>query len=551
MADIDLKTETPDATLPSTGFLFGADSQAAASPSVYSTQAVATALLGSTSLTGATITADAPVLNLAQTWNNAAVTFTGMRFNVPTDTSNASSLLMDLQVGGVSVAHFRKDGTLRTPAIHGFSSVSLRAGTGGDGYGSAIVTANSSNQLLVPFGYLSLNDVLLTRRGAANLRLGAADTTGTTAPTAQTLSVQSWASSTNNNQPGANFTIDGSQGTGTGAGGSIIFRVAPAGGVANGVQNALATALTINNDRSVSIVGREDYGTDLKIGPTGNVGIGQYVSNMFYISIGTEKPLNVYSSGSDKRFSVNNDYWIGWGVNTADGTLKLFRDAADTLALRRGTNRQVSRIYSTYTDASNGSWVEISTNLYGADQAGVMRKANGSGTSVTPDLYLGSDISNGGIFFRTSNTTRWQFNSAGHFLAQTDNSVDIGASGATRPRDVYVANRIYTPSVQAGGGAGTGIVFRSTGGSGISQIDGNGSFYVAYATALPAGGTTGRGLHFSSNTTNFGVFFGSGAPTLSAAKGSLYLRSDGTTTNDRMYVNTDGATTWTAVTTVA
>ena len=43
----------------------------------------------------------------------------------------------------------------------------------------------------------------------------------------------------------------------------------------------------------------------------------------------------------------------------------------------------------------------------------------------------------------------------------------------------------------------------------------------------------------------------SGAPTLSAAKGSLYLRSDGSTTNDRMYVNTNGATTWTAVTTAA
>lgn len=70
------------------------------------------------------------------------------------------------------------------------------------------------------------------------------------------------------------------------------------------------------------------------------------------------------------------------------------------------------------------------------------------------------------------------------------------------------------------------------------------------STAIPAGGTTGSGLKVSS-TANFGVFFGSGAPTLSAAKGSLYLRSDGTTTNDRAYINTDGGTTWTALTTVA
>ena len=69
-------------------------------------------------------------------------------------------------------------------------------------------------------------------------------------------------------------------------------------------------------------------------------------------------------------------------------------------------------------------------------------------------------------------------------------------------------------------------------------------------TAIPAGGTTGLGLNFSS-TANFGVFYGSGAPTLSAAKGSLYLRSDGSTTTSRAYINTNGTTTWTAITTVA
>lgn len=69
-------------------------------------------------------------------------------------------------------------------------------------------------------------------------------------------------------------------------------------------------------------------------------------------------------------------------------------------------------------------------------------------------------------------------------------------------------------------------------------------------TAIPANGTLGAGLMVSS-TANFGIFFGSGAPTISAAKGSLYLRSDGSGTGDRMYVATDGAGTWTAVTTAA
>jgi hypothetical protein len=78
----------------------------------------------------------------------------------------------------------------------------------------------------------------------------------------------------------------------------------------------------------------------------------------------------------------------------------------------------------------------------------------------------------------------------------------------------------------------------------------NGDLTVYGGTAIPAGGTAGSGYKLSS-TANFGVFFGSGVPTLSAAKGSLYLRSDGTTINDRMYVNTNGSTTWTAVITAA
>lgn len=111
-------------------------------------------------------------------------------------------------------------------------------------------------------------------------------------------------------------------------------------------------------------------------------------------------------------------------------------------------------------------------------------------------------------------------------LTFTDATYDIGASGATRPRDFFLSR-----NATIGGTVLTSDTMR-----------------VLKDTAIPAGGTAGAGYSFSS-TTNFGVFFGSGAPTLAAAKGSLYLRSDGTTTNNRAYINTDGAGTWTALTT--
>ena len=77
-----------------------------------------------------------------------------------------------------------------------------------------------------------------------------------------------------------------------------------------------------------------------------------------------------------------------------------------------------------------------------------------------------------------------------------------------------------------------------------------GAFTTNSGTAIPAGGANTLGLKATS-TANFGVFFGSGAPTLSTAKGSLYLRSDGTGVADRAYINTDGGTTWTAIATAA
>lgn len=95
--------------------------------------------------------------------------------------------------------------------------------------------------------------------------------------------------------------------------------------------------------------------------------------------------------------------------------------------------------------------------------------------------------------------------------------------------------------------AGNAVIWNVSG-SDVALITGSGNPNFSRGTAIPAGGTAGVGLTMSS-ATNFGVFFGSGAPSLSAAKGSLYLRSDGTTTNNRAYINTDGATTWTALTT--
>jgi hypothetical protein len=44
-----------------------------------------------------TLTTDVKVLDLSATWNNAGVTFTGLKFDVTNTASAAASLLLDLQ----------------------------------------------------------------------------------------------------------------------------------------------------------------------------------------------------------------------------------------------------------------------------------------------------------------------------------------------------------------------------------------------------------------------------------------------------------------------
>ena len=240
MTDINLKTLTPDTSLPTTGFLFGADSQASTNPSVYSTQTVATTLLGSTSLTGDTLTADAPVLNLSQTWNNGAVTFTGIKYNTTNTNSAAASLLLDLQVGAVSKFKVDKTGLVTIVDTSSLAQIAMAdRGT----VLSIYTTAFGTQPLLVSAsGGIAINndtgslrfgasqDAILSRKAAANLRFGAADAA---TALAQTLSVQSVVAGTSSTA-GADFTLTGSQNTGAGLAGNLI--------VSTGFSNTVGTA---------------------------------------------------------------------------------------------------------------------------------------------------------------------------------------------------------------------------------------------------------------------------------------------------------------------
>lgn len=129
---------------------------------------------GALTVGGKTVTTDAPVINLSQTWNNAATTFTGFKLNVTDTASAADSKLLDLQVNGVSKFDLR-DGALITSA---FSYASTGAGTAVilSPNGGATYSARFSTSTLFTTGTLGLaNNVfssapdVVLNRDAANI----------------------------------------------------------------------------------------------------------------------------------------------------------------------------------------------------------------------------------------------------------------------------------------------------------------------------------------------------------------------------------------------
>ena len=115
-------------------------------------------------------------------------------------------------------------------------------------------------------------------------------------------------------------------------------------------------------------------------------------------------------------------------------------DAANTLAQRNGVNAQAFRMYETFTDASNYSRLDVD---YSGGQWRIIPSGAGTG-DANRGLLLGPN-GQGAVIFQTNNTPRWTIGATtGHLIASADNTYDIGASGANRPRNLFLSGNITT-----------------------------------------------------------------------------------------------------------
>lgn len=200
-------------------------------------------------------------------------------------------------------------------------------------------------------------DLIIRRNGAANLALGAVDAA---APVAQTISVQNVVAGTSNTA-GADLIIKGSRGTGTGAGGSIIFQTAPAG-TSGTSQNALVDSVKINSAGQIIIPQGATYLTNAIRNKDYDSGIAFYNNTAIYInSFGVGVAKFVY--GATTEVLLKSNCSLSWSTANTDGAgdVGIARNAAGVVEVNSaatGTYRDL-RLRTLIVEAGTTAQAQI------------------------------------------------------------------------------------------------------------------------------------------------------------------------------------------------
>jgi hypothetical protein len=281
------------------------------------------------------------------------------------------------------------------------------------------------------------------------------------------------------------------------------------------------------------------------ISATGNVTSGNLLSTTLSLSGNVLSAINTTANiTTSANISVGNALINGVTATTGNITGGNLRTTGQMSASGNVTGGNVSTgglITATGNvtggNLNTGAQIVATGNITGGNVlSGAL--VQGAILSATGNV-IGGNVTTGGQVSATANITGGNILTAG-LLSATGNITGGNVLGGANVNAVlHTGTTISVTANITGGNILSGAV--------VSAV---GAATILSGTAIPVGGTAGAGYKMSS-TTNLGIFFGSGAPTLNAAQGSLYLRTDGTTTTTRMYVNTDGASTWTSVTTAS
>ena len=381
-----------------------------------------------------------------------------------------------------------------------------------------------------------------------------------------------------NNDAIGSLVWEGSDGTGYIQGALIKAAVDGTPGT-NDMPGRLIFSTTADGASSPTEAMRIDSTQSIYNNAAGS-GTNAYGFNVSSAKTGATNNYGFYSAiaSAANRYNL---YMAGTADNYFAGKMGISAAASSNGTLAVSTNSALLSGTDCWTILAQGASPTSSTSTFRLFYA--LGGASAAGVNTLSQFYASQGTLSGTVTsqigYQAASTLTGATNNYGFYsdIASAANRYNFYANG-TAQNYFAGATSIGTSSMTSGavfevrdatdgtnfivGGSGTTNLLKVASGSAdamglftnstteVLRLQTAGGSTLAPNAAIPAGGTAGIGYMVSS-TANFGVFFGSGAPTLSAAKGSLYLRSDGSTTNDRMYVNTNGSTTWTAVTTAA
>lgn len=311
--------------------------------------------------------------------------------------------------------------------------------------------------------------------------------------------------------------------------------------------NSGAVKLYASNAAGFLSMGAGGRDNDLILSAAGNLGLSvtpaAWTSTARAIQFGVTGSLHSAVSGSDyvaldynvvvltggttyRQTDVASRYrqlsgqhqWFTAPSGTAGATITFTQamtlDASGKLQIGATGPATFDRVIISGTDATAND-----LTLHGAATSQV--RINFSRPSGLGQGEIGYNMSTDVMRFVTAAVDRWRINASGHFLASADATYDIGASGATRPRNLYLAGLIKLDSA-----SDASIVSTRTGGASV-KIEGGGSFGFVQVT-------TNHPLQIATNNTERVRVKAEGqvrfvplaaAPTTSVEDGDVYYDS--------------------------
>lgn len=224
---------------------------------------------------------------------------------------------------------------------------------------------------------------------------------------------------------------------------------------------------------------------------------------------------------------------------TSDANTGVYSSAADTVDIAAGGIRVGS--FPTVASAVN-YWIHTPS----ATTDPVTLAPGGTDTNI--GAVLGSK-GTGGIFLSTNSTNRWTVaGSSGHLLCVADDTYDIGAAGATRPRNAYLSGSAFISTIlnlnstlQTGATAGDAVSFNT---GAYRFINAAGTSSANYGLVSDANDNLNLAVPAATDSTNF-TFGGTLRGWIQSQNSGMGIVFDGESSADHSAPSANGAVIYT------